>query len=148
MISRQANLEKQIKELNLRIVDLETKSYSRNPRSSAAATIRRLESQVEELTNQLGQVTKEHRRTSLSRDGDSKQHESERQRMKEEIHFFEEKVEAMRQQMDVMVSSLTEGGSSFQIIDAECQQMDENNLQLEKRRAEREVTELRQKSLK
>jgi hypothetical protein len=75
---------------------------------------------VEELTNQLGQVTKEHRRTSLSRDGDSKQHESERQRTKEEIRLYEEKVEAMRQQMDVMVSTLTEEGSSFQMIDMEC----------------------------
>jgi hypothetical protein len=40
-LSRQANLEKQLKELNLRIIDLETKSYSRNPQSSLAATIRR-----------------------------------------------------------------------------------------------------------
>ena len=102
----------------MRIVDLETKSYSRNPRSSSAATIRRLESQVEELTNQLGQVMKEHRRTSLSRDGDSKQHEGERQRMKEEIRFFEEKVEAMRKQMDLMVCSFRVEGFGFRIIDA------------------------------
>ncbi|KAH9026853.1 myosin II heavy chain [Lactarius pseudohatsudake] len=115
-----ANLEKQIKELNLRIVDLETKSYSRNPRSSSVATIRRLESQVEELTNQLGQVTKEHRRASLSNDRDSKLHqESERQkaRLEEEIHLYEAKVEAMRAQMNVMVSILAEEGLSFRIID-------------------------------
>ncbi|KAI9438540.1 myosin II heavy chain [Lactarius indigo] len=115
-----ANLEKQIKELNLRIVDLETKSYSRNPRSSSAATIRRLESQVEELTSQLGQVTKEHRRASLSNDRDSKLHqESERQksRLEEEIRLYEAKVEAMRAQMNVMVSTLAEEGLKFRIID-------------------------------
>ncbi|KAH9992006.1 nonmuscle myosin heavy chain b [Russula compacta] len=127
-----ANLEKQLKELNLRIVDLETKSYSRNPQSSSTATIRRLESRIEELTNQLSQVTKEHRRTSLSRDRDLSAQliESDRQRVKleEEVHLYEEKVKAMRLQMDVM-------------------QTTESELQLEKRRAERDVTELKQKSL-
>ncbi|KAH9975291.1 hypothetical protein BGW80DRAFT_1169021, partial [Lactifluus volemus] len=125
----QANLEKQIKELNLRIVDLETKSYSRNPQSTSAATIRRLESRIEELTSQLSQ---EHRRTSLSKDRDvpAKLVESERQRgrLEEEIHLYEEKVKALRLQMDVMQST-------------------ESELQLEKRRAEREVADLRQKSL-
>ena len=108
----QANLEKQLKELNLRIVDLETKSYSRNPQSSSTATIRRLESRIEELTNQLSQITKEHRRTSLSRDRDISAQliESDRQRVKleEEVHLYEEKVKAMRLQMDVMVSTFVE----------------------------------------
>jgi len=71
---------------------------------------------VEELTNQLGQVMKEHRRASLSNDRDSKlHHETERQKTKleEEIRLYEEKVKAMRKQMDVMVSTLAEEGSSF-----------------------------------
>lgn len=94
----------------MRIVDLETKSYSRNPQSSSAATIRRLESRIEELTGQLSQVTKDHHRTSLSRDRDTSAQlfESERQRAKleEEIRFSDEKVETLRQQMDDMVSTV------------------------------------------
>jgi len=46
ILAKQANLEKQIKELKLRIVDLETKSYSKTPQassSSSAATVRRLD---------------------------------------------------------------------------------------------------------
>jgi myosin heavy chain 9/10/11/14 len=91
-------------------VDLETKSYSRNPQSTSAATIRRLESRIEELTSQLSQ---EHRRTSLSKDRDvpAKLVESERQRgrLEEEIRLYEEKVKAMRLQMDVMVSTPRRG---------------------------------------
>lgn len=92
----------------MRIVDLETKSYSRNPRSSSAPTIRRLESQVEELTNQLNQVTKDHRHTPLSKDGGSRLLESERQRMKleKEIPLYEQQIEALRQNLDAMVSIL------------------------------------------
>jgi len=127
-----ANLEKQLKELNLRIVDLETRSYSRNPQSSSAATIRRLESRIEELNGQMSQVTKEHRRTSVSRDRDVSAQliEGDRQRAKleDEVRLYDEKVKSMRQQMDDM-------------------QTTESELQLEKRRAEREVTELRQKAL-
>ena len=105
----------------MRIVDLETKSYSRNPQSSSAATIRRLESRIEELTNQLGQVTKEHHRTSLSRDRDASAQliESDRQRAKleEEVRLYEEKVRAMRQQMDYVVSTLTNGVQRLQQTD-------------------------------
>lgn len=110
----QANLEKQLKELNLRIVDLETRSYSRNPQSSSAATIRRLESRIEELNGQLSQVTKEHRRTSVSRDRDVSAQliEGDRQRAKleDEVRLYDEKVKSMRQQMDDMVSPTLVGG--------------------------------------
>ncbi|KAH9994666.1 nonmuscle myosin heavy chain b [Russula vinacea] len=126
-----ANLEKQLKELNLRIIDLETKSYSRNPQSSSAPTIRRLESRIEELTNQLGQVAKDHRRASLSSDFSAQLVESERQRgkLEEEVRLYDEKVKTMRVQMDDMVTNDGERSATA------------------KRRAEREVTELRQKSL-
>ena len=114
----QANLEKQLKELNLRIVDLETKSYSRNPQTSSAATIRRLESQIEELTNQLNQATKERRRASLPRDRDVSAQlvESNRQKVKleEEVRLYDEKVKSMRHQMDAMVSTLAEYFTGFQ----------------------------------
>ena len=43
----QANLEKQIKELNVRIVDLETRAFAASPRP--VPTSRRLESRIEEL---------------------------------------------------------------------------------------------------
>ncbi|KAI0295792.1 hypothetical protein BC826DRAFT_271862 [Russula brevipes] len=73
---------------------------------------------------------KEHRRSSLSRDVSAQLNESNRQRarLEEEVRLYEEKVKAMRLQMDLM-------------------QTMESDLQLEKRRAEREVTELKQKSL-
>jgi hypothetical protein len=55
-------------------------------------------------------VTKEHRRASLSADRDvaAQLIESDRQRAKleEEVHLYEEKVKAMRLQMDVLVSTL------------------------------------------
>ena len=55
-------------------------------------------------------MTKEHRRASLSADRDiaAQLTESDRQRAKleEEVRLYEEKVNAMRLQMDVMVSTL------------------------------------------
>lgn len=105
----------------MRIIDLETKSYSRNPQFSSAATIRRLESRIEELTNQLGQVAKDHRRASLSSDFSTQLIESERQRgrLEEEVHLYDEKVKAMRLQMDVMVSTLHRRLHGFQGTDAD-----------------------------
>jgi myosin protein heavy chain len=119
--SRQANLEKQLKELNLRIIDLETKSYSRNPQSSSAPTIRRLESRIEELTNQLGQVAKDHRRASLSSDFSAQLVESERQRgkLEEEVRLYDEKVKTMRVQMDDMVSTFVGDVTCFTGTDAD-----------------------------
>jgi len=46
-----------IKELNVHIVDFETKSYGTPPRPSS--NTQHLESRIEELTNQLNQVTKD-----------------------------------------------------------------------------------------
>jgi hypothetical protein len=57
-------------------------------------------------------VTKEHRRASLSagRDLTAQLTESDRQRAKleEEVRLYEEKVKALRLQMDVMVSALAD----------------------------------------
>lgn len=102
-------MEKQVKELNLRIVDLETKSYSRiqPSTSSSAATVRRLESRVEELTNQLSQATRERHTASVSRDRDAtfKLAETERQkvRLEEEVRSYEEKINNMRKLVNDMV---------------------------------------------
>ncbi|KAJ7078394.1 myosin II heavy chain [Mycena crocata] len=49
---RNANLEKQVKELQVRIGDLEAKPYNNSPRPA------RRESRIEELTNQLNQTNK------------------------------------------------------------------------------------------
>lgn len=116
---RQATLEKQVKELNLRIVDLETKSYSRiqPSTSSSAATVRRLESRVEELTSQLSQATRERHTASVSqnRDATFKLAETERQkvRLEEEVRSYEEKITNMRKLVNDMVSrsSVLEGPS-------------------------------------
>jgi hypothetical protein len=53
-------------------------------------------------------VTKDHRRASLSSDFSTQLVESERQRgrLEEEVQLYEEKVTAMRLQMDLMVSTL------------------------------------------
>jgi myosin protein heavy chain len=106
----QAMLEKQVKELNVRIVDLETKSYSRMPQSSGGgdqATIRGLRSRLEELTRELNNTANQHDRASISRGREATMRlaESDRQRSKleEEVNAYEQKVNAMRQAMDVMV---------------------------------------------
>ena len=105
----QASLDKQIKELNLRIVDLETKSLSLN--SSRPSNVnKRLESRIEELQNQLNQSTKDSSRLKTADKGTREavtQHlqESERQRsrLEEELKSYETRVDTMRQTMDEMV---------------------------------------------
>ncbi|TBU22235.1 hypothetical protein BD311DRAFT_869504 [Dichomitus squalens] len=120
-----ANLEKQVKDLNLRIVDLETRSLNA-PRPATGS--RRLESRIEELTSQLSQSTKDTSR--IHRTTDKALHDSERQRsrLEEEVKNYESKIVSMRQTMDELQTS-------------------ENNLQLAKRRAEREAADFKQKSL-
>ena len=100
----QANLEKQIKELNVRIVDLETKSYANTPRSTIAA--RRVDSRIEELTHQLsgGGDKRSSRSLEKPRDINSQLAEAERQRTKlEERKAFEGQIHSLRQALDKMV---------------------------------------------
>lgn len=96
-----------MKELNLRIVDLETKSL--NPSRPATAS-RRFESRIEELTSQLNQSTKDRSRLSRSVDKNTNDArfqlaESDRQRarLEEEVKTFEAKIVNMRQTMDELV---------------------------------------------
>ncbi|KAI0828577.1 nonmuscle myosin heavy chain b [Trametes gibbosa] len=120
-----ANLEKQVKDLNLRIVDLETKSLNL-PRP--APTSRRLESRIEELTSQLSQTSKESSRMHVSTDKAIVEAERQRARLEEEVKNYEGKIVSMRHAMDHLQTS-------------------ENNLQLAKRRAEREAADFKQKAL-
>ncbi|KAJ6591377.1 myosin II heavy chain [Mycena sp. CBHHK59/15] len=130
-----ANLEKQVKELNVRIVDLETKSYVNSPRPT---TSRRMESRIEELTNQLNQTNKDRSDTSrlqrsadkIARDAKYQLAESDRQRAKleEERRAYEAQILTLRQAMDAM-------------------QTEESDLQSAKRRAEREAADYKQKAL-
>jgi myosin heavy chain 9/10/11/14 len=104
-------LGNQVKELNLRIVDLETKSYVASP---TPARSRRLESRIEELTNKLNQESKEKSETmKMQRDADKSAREiqlqlteSERQRLKlqEEMRVYESKVIGLRETVDQLVS--------------------------------------------
>ncbi|KAF8191360.1 nonmuscle myosin heavy chain b [Pholiota molesta] len=124
-----ASLEKQIKELNVRIVDLETKSYANAPRTSLPGS-RRMDTRIEELTNQLQQTTKERRASGrhnrMIHDDKAQQLENERQRTK--LESYETQIQSMRQSIDSM-------------------QTEENNLQAAKRRAEREAVDYRQRVL-
>ena len=103
----QANLEKQIKELNVRIVDLETKSLN-HPRP--VTTSRRLESRIEELTNQLNQSTKDSSRVNRSADKTARdarlqlaESERARARLEEEVKNYESKLSGLRHSMDELV---------------------------------------------
>jgi myosin heavy chain 9/10/11/14 len=103
-------LEKQVKELNVRIVDLETKSYSRMSQTTTsgdAATIRGLKNRVEELTRELENSNNHRDRASLSRGREATlrfgESERQRSRLEEEVASYREKITAMRQTMDDMV---------------------------------------------
>jgi len=121
-----ANLEKQMKELNVRIVDLETRSLN-SPKPVTSS--RRLESRIEELTSQLNQSS----RSRLDRSTDRAKiqlAEADRikARMEEEIKSYAEKVESLRHHLDEARTK-------------------ESDTLLEKRRAEREAADYKQKSL-
>ena len=85
----------------MRIVDLETKSMN-VPRP--AATSRRLESRIEELTSQLNQSTKDSSRIHRSADKALAEAERQRSRLEEEVTAYEAKIVGMREKMDELVS--------------------------------------------
>ncbi|KAJ8508333.1 hypothetical protein ONZ45_g9391 [Pleurotus djamor] len=130
-----ASLENQIKELNVRIVDLETKAYTNSPRSTISA--RRPDGKIEELTNSLtgGKEKAENPRSlraadKLARDAKLQIAESDRQRQKleEERKAYESQIRALRESMDKL-------------------QSEEATLQAMKRRAEREAGDYKQQTL-
>ncbi|CAE6451317.1 unnamed protein product [Rhizoctonia solani] len=99
-----ASLEKQVKELNLRLVDLETQAYTSSPRTPGT---RRMDSRIEELANKI---------------------RSDSARENERIRGYEETVVNMRSQLDQA-------------------QRTEEELQMAKRRAEREGADYKQRAL-
>jgi chromosome segregation ATPase len=107
----QASLDKQIKELNLRIVDLETKTLSLN--SSRPSNVnKRLESRIEELQNQLNQSAKDSSRLKTADKGTREvmiqlqESERQRSRLEEEMKSYENRIQTMRQSMDEMVGNI------------------------------------------
>lgn len=109
----QATLDKQIKELNVRIVDLETKSLSYASSSRSSNVIKRLEARIEELTSQANQTTKDASRVNRTADKSAREAmvqlaESDRQRVRleEELKSYEGRVQTMRQTMDEMVCKI------------------------------------------
>ncbi|KAH7091794.1 hypothetical protein BKA62DRAFT_84948 [Auriculariales sp. MPI-PUGE-AT-0066] len=129
-----ATLDKQVKDLNVRIVDLETRSFAASsPR--ATPTSRRLETRVEELQSKLNQESKEKTDTirlhrTAERDTKFQLVEAERQRarLEEKVQDAEVQVQEMRQAFDNL-------------------QTDASELQLAKRRAEREAGDAKQRAL-
>lgn len=105
---------KQVKDLNVRIVDFETKSYGTPPRSNP--NTKRFEVRIEELTNQLAQATREHGESSrlhrladkIARDTQFQLADSERQRerLEEERKLHESQIQGLRKTMDAMVCVL------------------------------------------
>ncbi|KAG8951087.1 hypothetical protein FRC04_006746 [Tulasnella sp. 424] len=132
-----AALEKSIKELNVRVVDLETKGYANSPRPPSS-TSRRLESKIEELTGKLQQESMEKNDTirahksadKAARDTHYQLQESERLRLRQEdeLHKAELRVENMKQQLAASQTS-------------------EGQLQLQKRRVEREAADYKRRAL-
>ncbi|KIJ60737.1 hypothetical protein HYDPIDRAFT_116781, partial [Hydnomerulius pinastri MD-312] len=111
---KNAQLEKQLKELNVRIVDLETKSYTSTPQPNA--TIRQLQARIEELT-QLSQATNDKRHSTQLRSSDKavreiqlQLQESERQRVKleDDRKSSESQIQALREKLDKAQSGESE----------------------------------------
>ena len=108
--SSQAQLEKQVKDLNVRIVDLETKSYTSTPQPNA--TIRQLQARIEELNSQLSQATNDKRHSTPLRSSDKavrdmqlQLQESERHRSKleEDRKLSETQIHTLREKLDTLV---------------------------------------------
>lgn len=146
----QANLEKHIKELKLRIVDLETKSYN-SPRSTIG---RRGDSRIDEITNQLQQTNSkvdvqriQRSADKIARDAKFQQAESERQRtkMEEERRAYQAEIADLRHHMnEIVCHSLLRPLASLTTF----QQTADTNLQAAKRRAEREAADFKAKNLR
>ena len=109
----QASLGKQVKDLNVRIVDMETRAFAASSPRAPPAT-RRLESRIEELQSKLSQESKDktdsirQHRTS-ERDTKFQLVESERQRsrLEEKVQETEAQVGELRSVIDGLVRLLS-----------------------------------------
>ncbi|KIK63916.1 hypothetical protein GYMLUDRAFT_423423 [Collybiopsis luxurians FD-317 M1] len=118
-----ANLENQIKELNVRIIDLETKAYTSSSRQATLS--RKTDSRIEEITSQLTGRGHSHR---LSKDSKFDNDRHRAKKLEEERKGYESQLQSLRHEMDKMHTQ-------------------ENLLQSAKRRAEREAADAKQKAL-
>ena len=71
-----------------------------------AATSRRLESRIEELTIQLNQSTKDTSRIHRSADKAQAEADRQREKLEEEVSAREKKIRVLREQLDAVVSHL------------------------------------------
>ncbi|KAJ3109200.1 hypothetical protein HDU97_008599 [Phlyctochytrium planicorne] len=127
-------LEKQVKELNSRILDLESVVLQ-----SSNGASKRLEARIEELQNQLDSETREKveiQKTARKTERIIRElqfqvgeKDKQRQRQDEEMEKLDQKLKRMKTQIEELETS-------------------ESNLQLSKRRAERESTEYRERALR
>ncbi|KAI6129291.1 hypothetical protein EDD16DRAFT_1471169, partial [Pisolithus croceorrhizus] len=128
-------LEKQVKELNVRIVDLETKAYANLPQPST--TIRQLEARIEELTQQLNQVSSDKRHSTPPRSSEKAFREMQLQLSESERKCF--MLESDRKASQSQIESLRE-----KLDKAQTQA---NKLELSNRRLEREAIDAKQATL-
>lgn len=142
---KNAKLEKQLKELNVRIIDLETKSYASSPQPSA--TVRKLEARIEELTKQLNQASTDKRHSTqlrspdrAARDLQLQLSESERQRAKveDDKKAANAQIQALREKLDKVQSNANQLELANRRLDRETKESKQANLTLE-----REVERLR-----
>ncbi|KAF8551612.1 hypothetical protein OG21DRAFT_256077 [Imleria badia] len=142
---RNAQLEKQVKDFNVRIVDLETKSYTSTPQPNA--TIRQLQARVEELTAQLSQATNDKRHSTPVRSSDKavrdiqlRLQESERHRLKleEDRKAGESQIHTLRKKLDETQSSESELVRANRRLELQAAEAKQSTLTLE-----REVERLR-----
>ena len=107
-------MEKSNKDLNVRIVEYETKAYANSPRPAVS---RRQETRIEELTKRLQEQEKEKSETAqLHRSADKTARdmkfqllESDRQRLRleEEVKSYESKVQGLRKEFSDLVRQLS-----------------------------------------
>ncbi|KAI5305988.1 NineTeen Complex (NTC) component [Ascosphaera pollenicola] len=129
-----ANLEKQLKEIQLRCVDLETKGYS-----SGSQDVRFWHKRIQELESQLEEI--ESRRTA-----DQRSVRNVDRTVKDLQSQIERRDKANAQLAEDIAKSRDKIERLLQTID-ELQSSDSEN-QLQARRAERELREEREKSLR
>ncbi|KAH7890387.1 hypothetical protein F5I97DRAFT_21807 [Phlebopus sp. FC_14] len=142
---KNAQLEKQVKELNVRIVDLETKSYASTPQPST--TIRQLQVRIEELTSQLSQVSNDKRHSTQIRSSDKvareiqlqlSESEHQRAKLEENRKASESQIQVLREKLDKVQSAESELVRANRRLEREAAEAKQATLTLE-----REVERLR-----
>ncbi|MBW0481798.1 hypothetical protein O181_021513 [Austropuccinia psidii MF-1] len=136
LLKANTDLEKKIKSLNLKIVDLETRSMTSSPLQLGPHRMVVDQKHYEELMNQLevekqnvAKATRKSERSIEDLQIKLLDAEKSKNRLQDEMSSFENKILGLRKQNSDLQSS-------------------ESELQLAKRRAEREATDLKEKMLR